>query len=79
MTHLTDLQNTETTYAEDARQTLLAWGKIPHLVRAGTAKVEISADCPSQWTSLLALDQRRRDSAKCPGRWMATRLPSPVM
>jgi len=41
VTHLTDLQNTEIKYAERARQTLLDWGKLPHLVRAGKAEVKI--------------------------------------
>ncbi|HYK91979.1 MAG TPA: hypothetical protein VE398_24645 [Acidobacteriota bacterium] len=42
LTHLTDLQNTDIKYAEEARQTLLAWGKLPHLVRSGKAAVRIS-------------------------------------
>jgi hypothetical protein len=41
ISHLTDSQNTEIRYAERARQTLLAWGKLPHLVRAGKAEVRV--------------------------------------
>lgn len=41
VTHLTDLQNTGIEYKEPARQTLLAWGEMPHLVRAGKAEVSI--------------------------------------
>jgi hypothetical protein len=41
LTHLTDLQNTEIKYAEGARQTLLDWGKLPHLVHAGKATVKL--------------------------------------
>lgn len=41
VTHLTDLQNTDIKYAEAARQTLLDWGRMPHLVRAGKAEVTI--------------------------------------
>ncbi len=41
VTHLTDLQNTEIRYAERARQTLLDWGSLPHLVRAGRAEVRV--------------------------------------
>jgi hypothetical protein len=41
VTHLTDLQNTEIRYREPARQTLLNWGRLPHLVRAGKAEVAI--------------------------------------
>ena len=39
LTHLTDLVNTEMTFAEPQRRTLLNWGKLPHLVRNGRAKV----------------------------------------
>ncbi|MHC4251914.1 MAG: hypothetical protein ACYS9X_22570, partial [Planctomycetota bacterium] len=41
ITHLTDLQNTGARFGERARQTLYAWGKMPHLVRAGSATVTI--------------------------------------
>lgn len=41
VTHLTDLQNTGIKYLEEARRTLLAWGTLPHLVRAGQAEVAI--------------------------------------
>jgi hypothetical protein len=49
VTHLTDLQNTEIKYAEEARQTLLDWGKLPHLVRAGKADVSIRLEDPAQF------------------------------
>ena len=42
ITHLTDLQNTDTRFGERARQTLLAWGKLPHLVRRGRATVRLN-------------------------------------
>lgn len=42
VTHLTDLQNSEIKYAEKARQTLLDWGKLPHLVHSGKATVSIA-------------------------------------
>ncbi len=41
VTHLTDLQNTNVKFAEQARQTLLDWGKTPHLVLNGTATITI--------------------------------------
>jgi hypothetical protein len=44
ITHLTDLQNTGTRFAERARQTLLDWGKLPHLVRSGSAEVALKLD-----------------------------------
>jgi len=42
--HLTDLQNTGAKFGERARQTLLAWGETPHLVRAGRATVRIGRE-----------------------------------
>lgn len=41
VTHLTDLQNTDIRYAEVERKTLLDWGRLPHLVRAGKAEVTV--------------------------------------
>ena len=41
ITHLTDLQNTGTRYADRSRQLLLAWGRLPHLVRAGARTVTL--------------------------------------
>lgn len=41
---MTDLQNTGARFAERARQTLLEWGRTPHLVLAGSAKVSIRLD-----------------------------------
>jgi hypothetical protein len=49
VTHLTDLQNTGIQYAELARQTLLAWGGLPHLVRAGKANLSIRLETPAQY------------------------------
>jgi len=41
VTHLTDLQNSGARYADKARQVLLDWGGLPHLVRKGRATVTI--------------------------------------
>lgn len=49
VTHLTDLQNTGIQYAEDTRQTLLDWGRLPHLVRAGKAEVGIRLQSPKEY------------------------------
>jgi hypothetical protein len=49
VTHLTDLQNTEIRYAERARQTLLDWGKLPHLARAGKAEVRLQVRDPASY------------------------------
>lgn len=46
VTHLTDLQNTGGRYAEGAKQTLLEWGTLAHLVRDGSARVSIPFDKP---------------------------------
>ncbi|MEI6519789.1 MAG: hypothetical protein WCO98_07080 [bacterium] len=48
ITHLTDLQDTNTKYAEKARRTLLAWGSLPYLVRTGTATVKIKVKDPAK-------------------------------
>jgi len=49
VTHLTDLQNTAIRYAEPERRTLLDWGRLPHLVRAGTAEVRLRIDQPERY------------------------------
>ncbi|MHB8863262.1 MAG: beta-galactosidase [Pirellulaceae bacterium] len=46
VTHLTDLQNTEIHYGELARQTLLDWGRLPHLMQAGRAEVRLQLADP---------------------------------
>ena len=42
LTHLTDVQNTGTTYEDDSMCVLTAWGGLPHLMRNGKAKVALS-------------------------------------
>lgn len=42
VTHLTDVQNSGITYADSSRRILLDWGKLPHLMRVGTAKLSIA-------------------------------------
>ncbi|NLX56772.1 MAG: hypothetical protein GXY58_16825 [Planctomycetaceae bacterium] len=49
LTHLTDLQNTGIRYGERARQTLLDWGQLPHLVRAGRAEVRLQLAEAGAW------------------------------
>ncbi len=48
VTHLTDLQNTDIKYAEPARQTLVAWGRLPYLVRAGKAQISLGVESPKK-------------------------------
>ncbi|MBN2449320.1 MAG: hypothetical protein JXR77_02960, partial [Lentisphaeria bacterium] len=46
--HLTDLQNTGARFEERARQTLLAWGTLPHLVQDGAATLRLRAARPER-------------------------------
>ena len=48
VTHLTDLQNTDMVFNERARQTVLKWGRTPHLVRNGRAYLTIKLDNPAK-------------------------------
>ena len=41
VSHLTDLCNDGDTYTDSSRTILLRWGKMPHLVRAGNAKIAL--------------------------------------
>jgi hypothetical protein len=60
VTHLTDLQNTNIRYGEKARQTLLDWGKLPHLVRTGKAVVKLKhADAAKLKVWALATSGKR--------------------
>jgi len=47
VTHLTDLQNTDMVFNERARQTVLKWGRTPHLVRNGRANLNIKLVNPT--------------------------------
>ncbi len=48
VTHLTDLQNSEIRYREAERKTLLSWGHLPYLVRAGKADIHLAIKDGSQ-------------------------------
>jgi hypothetical protein len=67
VTHLTDLQNTGIRYAERARQTLLEWGQLPHLVRAGRAEVRVQLRDPGAYR-VWALSTSGQRLAEVPGR-----------
>ena len=73
VTHLTDLQNTETRYGERARQTLLDWGKLPHLVRAGKAEVRLQLHDPKAYR-VWALSTSGKRLAQVPSRTTASEL-----
>ena len=58
--HLTDLQNTGIHFGEKARQTLYAWGGLPHLVQTGAATVRVKlANASSAKVWELATSGRR--------------------
>jgi hypothetical protein len=60
VTHLTDLQNTGIRYAEAERKTLQAWGRLPHLVKAGAATVVLPLeDAPNYGVWALSTGGRR--------------------
>lgn len=59
--HLTDVQNEGETYKDAERKIVLDWGKIPHLVRAGKAKIGIQLDPNAEYyVYALATDGSRR-------------------
>jgi len=60
ITHLTDLQNTGVRFGERARQTLLAWGQLPHLVRAGraTVRLPLTGNAPAEVWALATSGRR---------------------
>jgi len=67
VTHLTDLQNSGIQYAETARQTLLDWGSMPHLVRAGEAEVSVALRSPHKF-HVWALSPGGRRLVEIPAR-----------
>ncbi len=67
VTHLTDLQNTGIQYAEPARQTLQDWGRLPYLVRAGKAVVNIRVESPRKY-HVWALGTGGKRLAQLPAR-----------
>jgi len=46
--HLTDVMNTGTRFDNEKHTILSDWGKLPHLVRRGSAEVQITLDFPNQ-------------------------------
>lgn len=42
LTHLTDVQNTGARFADQSMKVLTDWGRLPHLMRRGKAKVSLS-------------------------------------
>ncbi|MDD2597812.1 MAG: hypothetical protein PHO37_01115 [Kiritimatiellae bacterium] len=73
LTHLTDIQNTGIKYAEDERQTLLNWGDLPHLARAGTAKISLALAQPEQY-KVYALETNGARAGEIPVTLVKGRL-----
>jgi hypothetical protein len=73
VTHLTDLQNTGIQYAEPERKTLLDWGRLPHVVRAGRAEVVLQLESPASY-QVWALAPSGKRLAEVPARSDANRL-----
>jgi hypothetical protein len=71
VTHLTDLQNSEIRYRDEARQVLLDWGRLPHLVRAGKATVRLQVQEPSRY-KVYALAPSGKRLAEVPAAKDAT-------
>jgi hypothetical protein len=67
VTHLTDLQNQDISYAEPERKTLLNWGRMPHLVRAGRAELELPLS-QAKSCKVWALSPGGRHIAEVPSR-----------
>ena len=59
LTHLTDVQNTNITYADDTLTTVLSWGKLPHLMRSGAAHVRLRVASGTFTVHALASDGER--------------------
>ena len=61
LTHVTDVQDEGTRYANPAKKVLLKWGKLPHMMRSGTAEIELTfADSRPCTVYALAADGTRR-------------------
>ncbi|MBP5542699.1 MAG: hypothetical protein ILM98_01380 [Kiritimatiellae bacterium] len=61
VTHLTDLQNTGARFADTLRSILLDWGRLPYLMRAGKAEVELRLDSPAKVFALSPSGRRVRE------------------
>lgn len=73
LTHLTDIQNSGIKYAEDERQTLLNWGGLPHLARAGTAKISLALAQPELY-KVYALETDGSRAGEVPVKLVKGRL-----
>ena len=65
LTHLTDVQNTGTTFEDDTMRVLLAWGGLPHLMRNARAKVGLVLSPGKFEVFALDGDGSRRRAVPC--------------
>ena len=72
VTHLTDVQNTGIKYADRELKILLEWGRTPHLMRAGSAKVSLAVK-PGAW-KVHALSPGGRRIREVSARFDGSRL-----
>ena len=72
LTHLTDVQNSEITYADSSRKELLRWGGMPHLMRKG--KADVLLDVASGEWKVYALDCAGNRRGEVPCRYADGRL-----
>ena len=63
LTHVTDVQDTGTVYADRTKQVLLKWGKLPHLMRVGRAEISLALGGAAQVFALAADGSRRGEIA----------------
>ena len=62
VTHLTDLQNSGITYADDSLTVLEKWGSLPYLMRKGKAEVSLALS-PGKW-NVVRLDSSGAEVAR---------------
>ena len=61
LTHVADVQDEGTVYADDSKKVLLKWGRLPHLMRRSVAEVTLAfADGKPCKVYALASDGTRR-------------------
>ena len=65
LTHLTDVQNTGTTYEDETLKVLTAWGGLPHLMRNARAKVALALSPGEFKVFALDGDGTRRRTVPC--------------
>ena len=74
LTHLTDVQNSGIRYADEALTILLDWGRLPHLMRRGAARIKLALDAKegSAWR-VFRLSPSGKRLGEVPFTW----VPSP--